>query len=144
MLKTMHPIAGALALVTISSFWLSTVLTEVFAGASLVTLVKTTIPWGFLLLVPILALAGLSGFRLAGKMRGPLVAAKRRRMPIIAANGIVVLIPCALFLASKAEAGAFDASFYAVQAIELVFGAINIALMAMNMRDGLRMKGRRR
>ena len=144
MLKTMHPIAGALALVTISSFWLSTVLTEVFAGASLVTLVKTTIPWGFLLLVPILALAGLSGFRLAGKMRGPLVAAKRRRMPIIAANGIVVLIPCALFLASKAEAGAFDASFYAVQAIELVFGAVNIALMAMNMRDGLRMKGRRR
>tara|TARA_B100000749_G_scaffold58323_1_gene42790 strand:- start:384 stop:818 length:435 start_codon:yes stop_codon:yes gene_type:complete len=144
MLKTMHPIAGALALVTISSFWLSTVLTEVFAGASLVTLVKTTIPWGFLLLVPILALAGLSGFRLAGKMRGPLVAAKRRRMPIIAANGIIVLIPCALFLASKAEAGAFDASFYAVQAIELVFGAINIALMAMNMRDGLRMKGRRR
>ena len=144
MLKTLHPIAGALALVTISSFWLSTVLTEVFAGASLVTLVKTTIPWGFLLLVPILALAGLSGFRLAGKMRGPLVAAKRRRMPIIAANGIVVLIPCALFLASKAEAGAFDASFYAVQAIELVFGAINIALMAMNMRDGLRMKGRRR
>ena len=144
MLKTLHPIAGALALVTISSFWLSTVLTEVFAGASLVTLVKTTIPWGFLLLVPLLALAGLSGFRLAGKMRGPLVAAKRRRMPIIAANGIVVLIPCALFLASKAEAGAFDASFYAVQAIELVFGAINIALMAMNMRDGLRMKGRRR
>ena len=144
MLKTLHPIAGALALVTISSFWLSTVLTEVFAGASLVTLVKTTIPWGFLLLVPFLALAGFSGFRLAKPMRGPLVAAKRKRMPIIAANGIVVLIPCALFLASKAEAGAFDASFYAVQAIELVFGAINIALMAMNMRDGLRMKGRRR
>ena len=144
MLKTLHPITGALALATISSFWLSTVVAEVFAGPALVTLVKTTIPWGFLLLVPILALAGLSGFRLAGKMRGPLVAAKRRRMPIIAANGIVVLIPCALFLASKAEAGAFDASFYAVQAIELVFGAINIALMAMNMRDGLRMKGRRR
>ena len=144
MLKTLHPITGALALATISSFWLSTVVAEVFAGPALVTLVKTTIPWGFLLLVPILALAGLSGFRLAGKMRGPLVAAKRRRMPIIAANGIVVLIPCALFLASKAEAGAFDASFYAVQAIELVFGAVNIALMAMNMRDGLRMKGRRR
>ena len=144
MLKTMHPIAGALALVLITTFWLSTVMAEVFAGPELVALVKAAIPWGFLLLVPLLALAGLSGFRLAGKMCGPLVAAKRRRMPIIAANGIVVLIPCALFLASKAEAGAFDASFYAVQAIELVFGAINIALMAMNMRDGLRMKGRRR
>ncbi|AQZ51282.1 hypothetical protein [Martelella mediterranea] len=144
MLKTLHPVAGAFALVLITTFWLSTVMAEVFAGPELVALVKAAIPWGFLLLVPLLALAGVSGFRLAGKMRGPLVAAKRRRMPIIAANGIVVLIPCALFLASKAEAGAFDASFYAVQAIELVFGAINIALMAMNMRDGLRMKGRRR
>lgn len=144
MLKTLHPIAGALALVTITSFWLSTVLTEVFAGAALVTLVKTTIPWGFLLLVPFLALAGFSGFRLAGKMRGPLVAAKRKRMPIIAANGIVVLIPCALYLSAKAQAGAFDASFYAVQALELVFGAINITLMVMNMRDGLRMTAKRR
>ena len=70
MLKTMHPIAGALALVLITTFWLSTVLAEVFAGPELVALVKAAIPWGFLLLVPFLALAGLSGFRLAGKMRG--------------------------------------------------------------------------
>ncbi|MEO2038362.1 MAG: hypothetical protein ABGW90_06650 [Martelella sp.] len=144
MLKTMHPVAGALALAIIATFWLSTVLAEIFAGPELVTLVKVAIPWGFLLLVPLLALAGLSGFRLAGKMRGPLVSAKRRRMPIIAAHGIIGLIPCALFLASKAEAGAFDASFYAVQGLELVFGAINITLMVMNMRDGLRMTAKRR
>jgi hypothetical protein len=35
-------------------------------------------------------------------------------MPLIAANGILVLIPSALFLASKARAGQFDTSFYAV------------------------------
>ena len=144
MLKTIHPVTGALALAIIATFWLSTVLAEIFAGPELVTLVKAAIPWGFLLLVPLLALTGLSGFRLARKMRGPLVSAKRRRMPIITANGIIVLIPCALFLASKAEAGAFDASFYAVQGLELVFGAINITLMVMNMRDGLRMTAKRR
>ncbi|AMM83668.1 hypothetical protein [Martelella sp. AD-3] len=144
MLKTLHPVAGGLALALIIAFWLSTVLAETLAGPALVTLVKTSIPWGFLLLVPLLALAGFSGFRLARPMRGPLVAAKRRRMPIIAINGIVVLIPCALFLASKAQAGAFDASFYVVQALELVFGAINISLMGMNMRDGRRMTAKRR
>jgi len=144
MLKTLHPVAGGLALALIIAFWLSTVLAETLAGPALVTLVKTSIPWGFLLLVPLLALAGFSGFRLARPMRGPLVAAKRRRMPIIAINGIVVLIPCALFLASKAQAGAFDASFYVVQALELVFGAINITLMGMNMRDGRRMTAKRR
>ncbi len=62
-------------------------------------------------------------------------------MPYIAANGILILIPSALFLASKAKAAEFDTTFYAVQALELIAGATNIALLALNMRDGLRMKG---
>jgi hypothetical protein len=65
-------------------------------------------------------------------------------MPLIAANGILVLIPSALFLASKAKAAEFDAVFYAVQTVELAAGAINLALLSLNMRDGLKMKGRLR
>jgi Na+/H+ antiporter NhaA len=63
-------------------------------------------------------------------------------MPWIAANGILVLGPSVLYLASKAGAGEFDSGFYAVQATELVVGVTNIALLGLNMRDGLRMKGR--
>ena len=70
-----------------------------------------------------------------------LVGTKLKRMPIIAANGILVLIPSALFLASKARAAEFDTSFYAVQALELAAGAANITLFGLNLRDGLRMKG---
>ncbi|MHC2332263.1 hypothetical protein ACVIW0_001552 [Bradyrhizobium sp. USDA 4454] len=62
-------------------------------------------------------------------------------MPFVAGNGILILIPSALFLASRAQAAEFDATFYAVQAIELVAGATNIILLALNMRDGLKMKG---
>jgi hypothetical protein len=47
-------------------------------------------------------------------------------------------------LAPKASAGDFDAVFYAVQTRELVAGAANVALLALNMRDGFKMKGRRR
>jgi hypothetical protein len=47
----------------------------------------------------------------------------------------------ALFLAYKATAVEFDASFYAVQALELAAGAVNITLLGFNLRDGLRMKG---
>jgi hypothetical protein len=65
-------------------------------------------------------------------------------MPFIAGNGILVLIPSALFLAAKAGSGAFDPTFYAVQSIELLAGAANIVLLGLNMRDGLRMKGRYR
>ena len=67
---------------------------------------------------------------------------KTKRMPLIAANGILVLFPSALFLASKARAAEFDTVFYAVQALELAAGAVNMALLGLNMRDGLKMKGR--
>jgi hypothetical protein len=141
MIKTVHPVAGVLAILTIATFWLSTALTELFAPQAIVTTVKTAIPWGFLLLIPALMAAGGSGLALARGRRAGLVGAKIKRMPLIAANGILVLIPSALFLASKAAAAEFDTGFYAVQALELAAGAVNISLLGLNMRDGLKMKG---
>lgn len=144
LIKLIHPVAGVLALLTIATFWLSTALSELFASEATVTAVKTAIPWGFLLLIPALAAAGGSGFALAKGRRAGLIGAKLKRMPFIAANGILVLIPAALFLASMARAAEFDTTFYAVQALELVAGATNITLLSLNLRDGLKMKGRLR
>lgn len=144
LIRLVHPVAGVLALLTIAAFWLSTALSELLASEAIVTAVKTAIPWGFLLLIPALAAAGGSGFALARGSRAGLVGAKLSRMPWIAANGILILIPAALFLASKARAGEFDTVFHAVQALELVAGVANITLLSLNMRDGLRMKGRLR
>jgi hypothetical protein len=141
MTKIIHPLAGTLAILTIATFWLSTALSELFASQAVVIAVKTAIPWGFLLLIPALAAAGGSGLVLAKGRRAGLVGAKLKRMPLIAANGILVLIPSALFLASKAKAGEFDTGFYAVQALELCAGAANITLLSLNMRDGLKMRG---
>ena len=142
MTKRIHPVAGALALLIIITFWLSTALSELLGTAAVVTAVKTAVPWGFFLLVPALAAAGGCGAALAKARSGGLVGRKRKRMPIIAANGILVLIPAALFLAHKARQGEFDGVFYAVQAVELLAGAVNITLLSLNMRDGLRMTGR--
>lgn len=139
MSRTIHPLAGALALAMIASFWLATVLSELFAPTAMVVAVKTAIPWGFLVLIPALAATGGSGLAAAKGRRGGLVGAKLRRMPLIAANGLLVLIPSALFLAWKARHGQFDAAFYAVQALELLAGAGNITLLALNMRDGRRL-----
>ncbi|MCX2723478.1 hypothetical protein ON753_14035 [Roseibium sp. DSM 29163] len=145
MLSTIHKVSAALATATIATFWLSTVVAEAFLDTGAVVMVKTLIPYGFWVLIPALAAAGGTGFRMAGAVKGGAVGAKRRRMPVIAANGIVVLIPSALFLAAKAQAGEFDGSFYAVQAAELVAGTVNLSLMGLNIRDGLRMTaGRRR
>jgi hypothetical protein len=142
MSKLIHPVAGAVALLTIATFWFSTAMTELFASEAAVTAVKSAIPWGLLLLFPALLATGGSGLALArGWPRAGLVAAKVRRMLLIAANGILILIPSALFLAAKARAAEFDTSFYAVQALELAAGATNIVLLGLNMRDGLKLTG---
>jgi len=141
MIKIIHPVAGTIATLTIATFWLSTALSELFASRSVVIAVKTTIPWGFLILVPALIAAGASGLALVNGRRAGLIGAKIKRMPFIAGNGILILIPSALFLAFKAEAAEFDGWFYAVQLLEIVAGATNITLLGLNMRDGLRMKG---
>ncbi len=137
MTRVLHPIAGAIALLVIATFWLSTVLTELFGSHAAVAALKTTIPWGFLLLVPALAVTGGSGFSLSKGQRRGVIGAKLKRMPWIAANGILILVPSALFLASKASAAEFDTTFYAVQALEFVAGATNLTLLGLSMRDGL-------
>ena len=141
MLKIVHPVAGGVALLTIATFWLSTVISELSGSQALIASVKTTIPWGFLLLIPALAAAGGTGVLMSKGSRVGLAGTKFKRMPFIAGNGILVLIPSALFLASKASAGEFDTNFYLVQALELVAGGVNIALLGLNMRDGLKLKG---
>lgn len=95
-------------------------------------------------MVPLMAAAGSSGMFLARSRRGRLVDAKKKRMPFIAANGLLVLVPCAIVLGRWASTGSFDAAFYVVQAIELLAGAANLALMGPNARDGLRLAGRLR
>lgn len=142
MLKRLHPVAGAIALLTIAAFWLSTLLSEIFSSAATIAAVKMAIPWGLLLLIPALITVGASGFKLSRGNRRGVVGIKARRMPFIAANGLVILVPAALFLATKAAAGTFDTGFYLVQAVELMAGATNITLLALSFRDGLRLTGR--
>ena len=97
---------------------------------------------GLFILVPAIAVTGGSGFVLSKSRKGRLVEVKKKRMPFIGVNGVLVLIPCAIFLDRWVSVGAFDTTFYLVQGIELVAGAINVTLMGMNIRDGLRISGR--
>ncbi|WP_341769873.1 FAD-binding oxidoreductase [Agrobacterium pusense] len=144
MLKIVHPVAGLIATLTIATFWLSTVISELFLSEAAIVAVKTAIPWGFLILIPALAATGGSGFAWSKGQRQGLVGTKLKRMPFIAANGLLILIPAALFLASKARAGEFDTMFYVVQVLELIAGATNLSLLALQMRDGMRLTQWRR
>ena len=142
MLRRVHPIAGTIGFLTILTFWTSTIATELFGSVNMVVAVKQTIPWGFLILAPALAITGASGLRMAGASSDPRVQSKKFRMRFIAANGLLILMPAAFYLASLASRGEFGGLFYGVQAVEIVAGAVNLALMLLNIRDGLRLTGR--
>ncbi len=142
MKRNVHAVAGVLAFLFIATFWTSTVVAELFLNHSAVTSVKVAITYAFIAFVPCIAITGATGFAMGGKSTFPILVAKRRRMPIIGANGLLVLIPAAIFLSIKAQAGEFDTWFYTVQVLELLAGATNLFLMGLNIRDGRQMSRR--
>ncbi|MBT0624406.1 hypothetical protein KIH32_10850 [Pseudomonas fluorescens] len=141
MLKRLHLTASLLVLLCIATFFLSTLLSETMGTHSSVAQIKNLIVSpGLWVLIPAMILAGASGTFLSRTRWGRLVDSKKKRMPFIAANGLIVLVPCALALNIWASAGIFDARFYMVQLIELIAGATNLVLMGLNARDGLRLR----
>ncbi|WP_395450155.1 hypothetical protein ACHMW7_10325 [Aminobacter sp. UC22_36] len=138
----LHAAAGGVALLTVACFWISTVAAELTGNAETIAAAKAAILAGMVVLIPAMMIAAASGFSLGKGWKSPVVQHKKRRMRIIAANGLLVLLPSAYVLAGWAEAGRFDTAFVVVQALELVAGAINIALLSLNMRDGLALRRR--
>ncbi|WP_170519144.1 hypothetical protein [Ruegeria atlantica] len=144
MLRTIHPIAGVLGFLTILVFWTSTLYSELFATHATVAAVKSMIVSGLFILVPAMVIVGASGMSLGRRRKDVQALAKKKRMPIIAMNGLLILVPAAIYLSAKANAGSFDTSFYIVQVVELIAGATNLTLMGLSIRDGRSMTARRR
>lgn len=142
LLVRVHALSGTVGLLIILTFFLSTVVVEIGGEEAAIQTVKRWIAWGLLLLVPTMAAAGLSGSTLSGKSQAPIIQRKKRRMALIAANGALVLVPCALLLHGLASGGSFGTAFYVIQAVELVAGPVNIVLMGLNVFDGLRLTAR--
>ncbi|HZA41056.1 MAG TPA: hypothetical protein VFA00_10570 [Actinomycetota bacterium] len=138
-----HGVAGGIALSLALAFLGASVAAEVLGSDDTVARVKHAI----LFVIPLLAfsaiVAGGSGTWMSRKSKAKIISRKAKRMRIIGANAVLVLIPCAVILDRLASGGEFGARFDALQAVEFVFGATNVALLGLNMRDGLRMRARR-
>lgn len=145
MKQIIHRIAAITATLCIAIFFTSTVLVELFGSYESIATIKSLIVMpGLFMLVPAIAVTGGTGLALSKSRKGHLVESKKKRMLFIAANGLLVLLPAALFLDQWAASGAFNTKFYVVQGLELLAGAVNLTLMGLNMRDGLRMSGKQR
>jgi hypothetical protein len=143
MIKHVHFAAAFLAALMIALFFTSTILVELFGSHKAAAHLKSFIVMpGLFILVPSIAATGATGFILGKSRKGPLVGRKKKRMPFIAAIGLLILIPCALILNRWASLGFFDTMFYSVQAVELIAGATNLTLIGLSIRDGLTLSGR--
>jgi len=141
MLKNIHKTFAFIAFSMIALFWSSTVIVELFFGYESIALVKSLIVLGLFILVPSIIATAITGNILAkSSKKEALIQIKRKRMPFIAIIGAVVLLPSAIYLNILASQGIFDSTFYTIQAIELLAGAINLTLMFLNIRQSKREK----
>lgn len=141
----LHLLAAILSTVCIATFFTSSIVVELFGTKESVSTIKSFIVTpGLFILVPAMALVGGTGFIASKNINGQLVTNKKKRMPFIVVNGLFILTPCAILLSLWSSTGTFDSRFYIVQGVELLAGAINLVLMGLNTRDGLRMTGRGR
>lgn len=140
-----HATAGTLAMLLVTCFWTSTLVSELFFDDLTVTYVKQVIAkYGLVCLVLAMAATGGSGFALSKGRTGRLIEEKQKRMPFLGANGVLIMIPAAIYLSVKATAGQFDSLFYVVQAVELIVGLVQLTLLGKSFKTGLRLSGRLR
>ncbi len=141
-LKSIHKIFSIIAFLCISSFFMSTIIVEIFFDRVAIVNLKELIVYpGLFILVPSIIITAISGQKLATSYTdSKVIQRKQKRMPIIALNGIVLLIPCAIFLYIASNKNQFDILFYTVQSVELIAGCINLVLMGLNYRDGKNIK----
>ncbi len=125
---------GALALIT--TFLLSSVITELMGNAADVHRIRQWIVFGLPLLVGCLAATALTGRRLARKSKASVLRRKQRRMQIVAAAGIVLLVPCAVLLSYLTASASARGVVSALEITELLAGALNLTLLVLNFRDG--------
>ncbi|MFN1532958.1 hypothetical protein [Vibrio jasicida] len=143
-LALVHRLASISAYLLIMSFFTSTVLVELFGNHQTILAVKTYISYAIWAVVPLMAITGITGAKMAPNVeKGPL-AAKKKRMPFVALNGLLILVPAAIYLKYLAGVGQFDTMFYIIQGIELLAGFINLTLMTLNIRDARALKASRK
>jgi hypothetical protein len=138
-----HTGTSALAMITVVTFFTSTLIIEFSGSVEEIAALKENIFFALPLMLVTMPLVGLSGKKLAGKSRAPLVQRKLKRMKLIAINGFM-LITLATLLYVLSRDLRLDTAFYLLQGLELLLGAVNISLMVLSVRDGMLLSGRLR
>jgi hypothetical protein len=138
-----HIIATAIGVLTISSFFGFSLFAEIRGNQEFIKQVKTGILYSLPILLVAMPMLGITGKKLAGNSKSPIVATKMKRMKFVAINGMV-LISLAIILYFRAVNNQIDSAFLAFQIGEFLFGFINLILLGLNIKAGMKLSGRKK
>lgn len=136
-----HLAATMVAVLTISTFFFSSLFAEIHGGEMWIRVVKKGIIYALPLLLFAMPAMAITGNNLAGNSKQSLIIMKQRRMKWIMLNGML-LTSLAVFLYYRSNFQTIDAAFFFAQVAELAFGMVNLILIGMNIKAGLRLSGR--
>lgn len=133
--------ATLIATLTIATFFISSLVAELNGEEALIKSVKEAIFYSLPILFVAMPALGISGNKLAGNAKSPIILAKQRRMKFIVANGLI-LTTLACLLYYRAHYQAIDGTFLALQLAEFAFGLANLSLIGLNIKAGRQLAGR--
>ncbi|SEH33401.1 hypothetical protein [Magnetospirillum fulvum] len=136
--ELIHPLAARATLGLFVLIWGSAVAAGLFADREMLAFIKEVVVWTLFLLTPLTMLTAGTGLILGRARPGPITDRKRRRLRLIVAIGIVILLPATLVLDAMVQSDSYDATLFLVfQGIELVAGLVLLTLMGISVRDGI-------
>lgn len=141
----LHKAAGIIALITLSTFFISTIIIELLGDPESIKLLKLLIMiFALGVMVPSSILIGVTGKKIAKGYNSNLLKKKLNLFKYIQRIGPFILAPTgiALFLLSRADN--FNLLFYAVQITELIAQFCSILLIITGIKTGASIKNQRR
>lgn len=140
-LVNIHIAATLIAILTMGSFFVSSLWAEMNGDETVIRKVKEVIVFSLPVLLVAMPTLGISGNKLAGKSQHPTIIAKQKRMKFVFVNGLA-LITSACFLYYRSHYQTIDGIFLGAQLVEFGLGLTNLILIGLNIKSGLQLSGR--
>ena len=137
----LHLAGTILAVLTISTYFFSSLTAEVIGNEYIIKVVKAGIFYSLPVLIIVMPILAISGNKLAGNSKNKVIQQKKRRMKVIMGNGFL-LVSLAVYLYYHVSFKSINFLFYLLQIVELSLGLANLVLMVLNIRSGFMLSGR--
>ncbi|MBS1776170.1 MAG: hypothetical protein JSS64_07800 [Bacteroidetes bacterium] len=136
-----HLIATIVAALTILTFFSTSLFAEIKGDETLIKSVKAFILYALPIMVIAMPTLKLTGDKLVGKSKSPIILAKAKRMKFVMING-VCLVSLAIFLYYRSHYQTIDGVLLVAQIAEFAFGLANLTLIFINAKIGMQLSGK--